>query len=757
MNYKTTLVIVLLAAAVAAVLFLDTKRHPEPTPSERSGESSDSGKSGTPLFTLDTLSTQSVNTLAIERAGTTVRLAKSGVDWRQVAPVTFALDSWTVQQILDAAANLRYTTRITPRKSGGSSDTPSLEDLGLDKPAATLTIESAEHKGSNHTLKLGKTAIGGKAYVMLDGESDVFVVADALHKLVVDQTASEWRKRSLEAPGEGQATKLEITTGGKTIAAVKSDLTWSFAAPETGRVDADAVRAVLSGISSAYVEKFIADNPADLSLYGLDKPATTVVVTAPTPTSENASTQPAASQPAPKIKMFRIGAPVDAEKSSYFATWSDASDSQTVVFTVTRSTIEKFSKSANDLRDPRLTVLKASDVREVTLERAAGAVRMVKGPEGWSFGTTGGKPIEFKLDQDAAGKLVESIMQARATSFTTAAPGGSPEATVTLAAIARPDPDVLRVYPGTDAKTRTVFRNNESVGAVIPAEKLIGVSAPVITLRDRHVWELPTKRIAAITIERADGPSYKLERSVTIAETAKGDTQPAEPDVKAGPWKLVGFDKYESAAVESLLSLVSNLRAESWPSSGEKTGAGAVKVTIQVTGDQARTLTIDPSTKLALASGIDAPFSVSQRAVETVTQEFRDRTAIKYAPAQLTRLVVTDLGKAPASFTLEKDSSGRYTSPDIEKLNQATAAAVFDAVGALRVERYVAAKPVGDGGRKIEVHAGDAPPLTLEIAQLRGDDHSARIGDTGFVIPDATIGKLRSDRRKLAEADAAVE
>ena len=48
-----------------------------------------------------------------------------------------------------------------------------------------------------------------------------------------------------------------------------------------------------------------------------------------------------------------IGAAADLKDESFFATWSTGPEPSAVVFSVGKNDVEKFGKSADDLRDPR--------------------------------------------------------------------------------------------------------------------------------------------------------------------------------------------------------------------------------------------------------------------------------------------------------------------------------------------------------------------------------------------------------------------
>src|SRR5690606_33361077 len=153
----------------------------------------------------------------------------------------------------------------------------------------------------------------------------------------------------------------------------------------------------------------------------------------------------------------------------------------------------KFDKSADDLRDPRITPLKAVDINELTVRTQSDAYKLVKSAAGWNFEEA--QPDitrpDFNADDAQTAALLDAIVKAQATGYASdgelAAP---PVGTVTLSAIGRPEPDVLRIH-AADSNTYPVYRNQETVGYRVPTDALAAVFKPALALRDREVIDLP--------------------------------------------------------------------------------------------------------------------------------------------------------------------------------------------------------------------------------------------------------------------------
>jgi hypothetical protein len=133
--------------------------------------------------------------------------------------------------------------------------------------------------------------------------------------------------------------------------------------------------------------------------------------------------------------------------------------------------------------------------------------------------------------------------------------------------------------------------------------------------------------------------------------------------------------------------------------------------------------------------------------------EFRFRTVLPAASGDIRKITVTAAGGA---VSVERDDAGRYTSADGRKIDQAAGGGLFDAVGGLRVERFVATGPgpgpgsgeAGGGGPQFHIVTRDGKTYDLQLASADPDGPTARLAHLGgqwFRLPRATIDKLRAD------------
>ncbi len=677
MNFKTTATLLVLALLIGAYFFFVERNTPSTLDLEKVRLAGDP-EEGTPLFTADELSTSSIDHLTIDLSGAPIEVARDGLDWYQVQPVHFALDSWSVQPVIDAAAGLRYSRKFIPGEDGK----PKLDELGLAPPQATVTISAGGAKPAKFTIKVGKTGSGGRGYVMLDDKPDVYVVTDALHKAVIDQKPEDWRRHSLPSPHESRADRIAFTRVGTSAASAslagqsaepesfemeRHGKDWDLSGNDAGRIDPDKIKTLLDSLASLHIDKFVIDAPTDLAEYGLDKPALTLTIqstpappsmlpggqespeppetpTAPAaPDSTAPAGKPPASQPAvekPIVQTLRIGGPVDMNGEAYFATWGDKGETGNVVFTILKSDRQRLDKSIKDFRDARLTALEVRDIREVTVERGKEKLQLERDNNGgWTF--VGPGP-GFQPDNDAVSQLLDSLTIVRADSFVpNAKPASDPIATVRLAAPDRPEPEVISIYPTSDAAAASiaaydqylVMRNHEPTGLLVPAVRLAKILAPAMTLRDRLVLDVKPAQIRTITIIRTGLPREDAVVTLTRAVLPAASQPATTPSTsESGLWQLTGGARIDDGfpwkpcwqPLSPCTLRPGPMRGEAAPSDVKS----VINLEVAMTGGATQLVNIYPNSDLGAVPGINAFFRVDKAVVDALEAEFRDRTIV---------------------------------------------------------------------------------------------------------------------------------
>jgi hypothetical protein len=214
-----------------------------------------------------------VDTLEIVTADRQIRFQKAEGEWRMTQPATGRTDYMAVESLVGRLGTAQM-------KSIAAPEAPDLKEYGLDTPQATVRIGT----GSSQAVLLvgGKAKEEGDVYAMDQSRPAVFTLeASLLDELKKD--AGEFRQKDLFDARGFNTTRVEIARGGQTMAFEKSKVKnkegveeekWRRVAPEAKDVDSAKVDSLLSSITSARADSFVAEKAKT----GLDTPELTVTL-----------------------------------------------------------------------------------------------------------------------------------------------------------------------------------------------------------------------------------------------------------------------------------------------------------------------------------------------------------------------------------------------------------------------------------------------------------------------------------------------
>lgn len=724
MNAKTTIALLLIAGALGAWLYVT--------------ETTDTGGGGTPadtangdrLFAEKLIEAKSTAALTIAPDdGPAAKFVRTEGQWKQVEPIVFNANTFAIERIIDAAGDVRSSATFVPSEKGYP-----LGEFGLDPPRAVITIEPIG--GEPVTLALGKTSAGGRAYAIANydaaktsADTPVAVVDERVHDQIGDAPATGLRDRKLPIIDAGAAGSIRLVRGDTTIELNKIDGEWKLG-DDKHRAATGAVSSLAGVFAAATVGEFTTDTPEDPGAYGLDKPIATLTVTAAvSPVADEA--KPAASH------TLRIGSASDLTQAHHFASLDDSP----AVFTVSKAAVDRLNVSIDDLRDPKLTPIPLANLTELTVTRGKSAVKFAKNEGLWQFaeGTT-----DFAADGQTINDAIGALFDLRATGYTDekgiVLNRAGPYATVVFNAIGLDKPKRLEIWHvyGKEHPAFAIFEG-ESVARHIDPAALDTLLSPAWAFRDRTILDATINDIAKVTIDRVGAypAKYTIARKPAQAEGPSLTEQPAEG---AEAWQLEGLDPQR---VGPVLGSFVPLRAEAWHEKPiAKNTKNIATVTVELIGGEKKTVRIDLDAGVGMIDGIPRAFALREGTADVFNAELRDTRVLTLdinAIASIRTHGVTIKRSADGAFSLEADG----------ELDEAKAAKLFNAVAALRAERYVKPDSVGVDGllSEIGVDMRDGEEYLIELRKERVVNANLK----WFTISQSTQDALMADPRVVAE------
>jgi uncharacterized protein DUF4340 len=342
MNFKTTIVLLIVLVAAVGIFFYTGTNQPKP---EQTGEPNPVQGIGAKIMSINALDV--VRMTVTDATGKQTSLEKTDAGWRIRGPFDAPSPSWEARAFIGAYTDVRSTGQ--PEENASQS--------GLDKPAYHIEFQTSD--GKTTQLNLGnKTSLGDTVYAQVDG-GDVNLIPASLEDNL-PTIADQLRDRHLFNTQTLDAQQIRITYGDTQIALAKNNGVWQITQPEALPGDASQIAALLSNMLSVQATDFVSADSPDLAYAGFDHPTLQISASADAPTTQSATTQPSGAV------TLTIGAPTTLSRDAYFARSSDG-----VVAKVSADILDKLRKTPLDLRDRTILSIAPADVTQISLLREA--------------------------------------------------------------------------------------------------------------------------------------------------------------------------------------------------------------------------------------------------------------------------------------------------------------------------------------------------------------------------------------------------
>jgi hypothetical protein len=212
-----------------------------------------------------------VDGLEVSAGGKLLQFAKDGREWKLTKPLQARADYGAVEGLV---GRLEGKAKSFVTNDAGPAD---LKKYGLDKPEATLNLTVG---GTKLTLLVGSNAGDGAVYVR-DRSKPAVMTAESALADDLKKGVEEYRLKDIFAFHSSNASRLDVTTDGRTVAfeRVKGEGDdaadkWRRVSPNAGDVDKDKMGGLLSKLETLRATSFTGSTAKT----GLATPAMSVLV-----------------------------------------------------------------------------------------------------------------------------------------------------------------------------------------------------------------------------------------------------------------------------------------------------------------------------------------------------------------------------------------------------------------------------------------------------------------------------------------------
>ncbi len=496
MKFKSTLILLIIVVVLFAFVYIFEIRKPK----ESTGEDKNLGK-------LLSLAKEDVNK---------VELAYSDPNYERIVCSKDDAGEWQIEQPLKAKADQKLMDRLISDTVGKYvhetlKEAEDISEYGLDNPRVTATFYLQD--GASRTIMLGDTVpTGNYVYIKQKAVPDISLVpasiADDLTKF-----PSDLRDRTVITVDKSAIRKIQLKYADReNIVCQKTETEWNLLEPRGAKGEKGAIEKIISDLDDLKVDRFIAEEAEDVSIYGLSQPQIEATVTLDDGVE----------------KSLLIGKEEDG--SVYVKRALDKA-----VYSVNAEIIGKLKVEPSDLRDRTVVAFDRNLVEKLELKLAGRSVVMEKKQEESKTGFTKAeefweitKPDVVKADKSTVDEILKKLDELKVDEFASDDPKD-------LGIYGLIQPQIQAVISVRESEPKTLLvgkKTGESVYVKTASEKSVylvdagivdDLSKGMLDLRDKEVLDFMQGDVKRLELKRRDKTivCIKQERDWRIIEPVK--------------------------------------------------------------------------------------------------------------------------------------------------------------------------------------------------------------------------------------------
>ena len=349
-----------------------------------------------------------IDGIVIKNGDQQIEIRQRENKWRLETPIKDQADGALVENLLSDLETWQKEGTI-PAKAI-EADKSKLTEYGLNNPKLKLRLLG---QGRPPEIWFGKdAALEGRMYVRLQNSKETFLAKQSIRK-DIDKKPEEFRDRKLTDLTATQVRRITLKTPAGEMELEKKVDHWDIIKPLRARADDGKVGDLISQITSAHIQQFVADDRGDLHPYGLAEPRGSITL------FDEAEKKDQKVEIGESIKVFgredkgqtlQIGSLSEKEKDQLYVRFAPRGS----VYTLPKKTEEILNTKPADLRDNHLVRIDTNILDRITIDAPGRGKTVLARKDGnWTIATRNNTPAA----SGAVQRLIDRLQNERVTGF----------------------------------------------------------------------------------------------------------------------------------------------------------------------------------------------------------------------------------------------------------------------------------------------------------------------------------------------------
>src|SRR5881398_312035 len=396
MNWRNTLILALIAiAGFAYFRFFEMKRL----------STEEAKRQAQNVVNFDR---NKIDGIVIQNGDQKIEIRRRENKWRLETPIKDQADGALVENLLSDLENWQKDSTIPAKDI--EADKSKLNEYGLHNPKLKLKLLGRDKPPE---IFLGKdAALEGRMYVRFQNSKEAFLATQSVKK-DIDKKPEEFRDRKLTDVTTAQVRRITLQTPAGEMALEKKGDHWDILKPLRARADDGKVGDLISQITSARIQQFVAVDRGDLRPYGLAEPRGSITL------YDQEQKKDQKVELGESIKVFgredkgqtlQIGSVPEKEKDQVYVRFAPRGS----VYTLPKKTEELLNTKPADLRDNHLVRIDTNILDRITIDVPGKGKTVLGRKDGnWTIAGRNNAPA----DSRAIRRLIDTLQNERVTRF----------------------------------------------------------------------------------------------------------------------------------------------------------------------------------------------------------------------------------------------------------------------------------------------------------------------------------------------------